>query len=319
MKDNKIKVLYITGWGRSGSTLLDNVLGQIEGFFCVGELRFVWERNFVENRLCGCGVPFLECEVWKRVLDNAFGSIDHINVSEMLCMCQKARTRHLPLLLIPQGRQLLATNLRKYLNNLEKLYRAIHSCTNSRVIIDSSKFPSYGCLLGMIPVIDLHVVHLIRDARAVAYSWGQRRKVEPDRAKHLYMERHHPIESSLLWDSWNATAELFWRQRPGRYMTLRYEDFIDKPRESVERILHLMGERGLSLPFVKEREVELRVNHTVSGNPSRFQTGTVKLRLDEEWMSRMSLANRSLVTLLTWPLLIRYKYPLLEAIRKPVT
>ena len=319
MQYSKIKVLYITGWGRSGSTLLDNILGQIEGFFCAGELRFIWERNFIENRLCGCGVPFLDCEVWRRVLDTAFGSIENINVCEMLYMCQKARTRHLPLLLIPQGRQLAGTYLRKYLNNVEKLYRAIHSCTNSRVIVDSSKFPSYGCLLGMIPGIDLYVIQLIRDPRAVAYSWSRRRKVEPDSTNDLYMEQHNPVDSSLLWDSWNTAAEFFWRRSPGRYMALRYEDFIDRPRESVEQILHLLGESSCCLPFVTEREVKLGVNHTVSGNPSRFQTGTVKLRLDEEWMSRMSLANRSLVTLLTWPLLIRYKYPLLEAIRKPVT
>jgi len=311
MHESKIKVLYITGWGRSGSTLLDNILGQIEGFFCVGELRFIWERNFIENRLCGCGVRFLDCEVWRQVLDTAFGSIEHINVHEMVSLCQKARTRHLPLLLIPQGRQLAGTYLRKYLNNVEKLYRAIHSCTNSRVIIDSSKFPSYGCLLGMIPAIDLHVVHLIRDARAVAYSWWQRRKVEPDRAKHPYMERHHPIKSSLLWNSWNATAEIFWRHTPVHYMALRYEDFIDKPRESTEQILSLVGEHDLQLPFVNEREVKLGFNHTVSGNPNRFRTGTVRLRRDEEWMSRMTLSNRVLVTLLTWPLLMKYKYPLL--------
>ncbi len=311
MHESKIKVLYITGWGRSGSTLLDNILGQIEGFFCAGELRFIWERNFIENRLCGCGVPFLGCEVWRRVMDTAFGSIENINVCEMLYMCQKARTRHLPLLLIPQGRQLVGAYLRKYLNNVEKLYRAIHSCTNSRVIVDSSKFPSYGCLLGMIPAIDLHVVHLIRDARAVAYSWWQRRKVEPDRAKHPYMERHHPIESSLLWNSWNATAEIFWRHSPVHYMALRYEDFIDKPRESTEQILSLVGEHDLQLPFVNEREVKLGFNHTVSGNPNRFRTGTVRLRRDEEWMSLMTLSNRVLVTLLTWPLLMKYKYPLL--------
>jgi len=34
------KVLYIAGWGRSGSTILDNVLGQLDGCFSTGELNY---------------------------------------------------------------------------------------------------------------------------------------------------------------------------------------------------------------------------------------------------------------------------------------
>jgi hypothetical protein len=33
MANDKIKVLYIAGWGRSGSTILGNILGQVAGFF----------------------------------------------------------------------------------------------------------------------------------------------------------------------------------------------------------------------------------------------------------------------------------------------
>jgi len=66
--NNKIKVLYITGWGRSGSTILDNIMGQIDGFFSVGELRYIWDRNLIENRLCGCGVPLEECPIWSQIL-----------------------------------------------------------------------------------------------------------------------------------------------------------------------------------------------------------------------------------------------------------
>lgn len=46
----EVKVLYIAGWGRSGSTILDNVLGQVEGFFSGGELSYLWERGLSENR-----------------------------------------------------------------------------------------------------------------------------------------------------------------------------------------------------------------------------------------------------------------------------
>src|SRR6476469_754930 len=54
-------VLFIAGWGRSGSTLLDRMLGQVPGVFSAGELRDIWDRGVREDRLCGCGQPFHEC------------------------------------------------------------------------------------------------------------------------------------------------------------------------------------------------------------------------------------------------------------------
>src|SRR5918995_1530890 len=52
-----VKVLYVAGLGRSGSTILANTLGQVEGFFSGGELNFIWKHALIENRLCGCGTP----------------------------------------------------------------------------------------------------------------------------------------------------------------------------------------------------------------------------------------------------------------------
>src|SRR2546423_11254588 len=72
------KILYIAGWGRSGTTLFDNILGQLDGFFSGGELRYVWE-----GRLCGCGVLVSECEIWSEVLDDAFGADEKFDPSEM--------------------------------------------------------------------------------------------------------------------------------------------------------------------------------------------------------------------------------------------
>ena len=36
-----IKVVYITGAGRSGTTLLDILLGELDGFFSAGEMRWL--------------------------------------------------------------------------------------------------------------------------------------------------------------------------------------------------------------------------------------------------------------------------------------
>jgi hypothetical protein len=173
--------------------------------------------------------------------------------------------------------------------------------------VDSSKEPAHGFAMSMVPGVDLYALHLVRDPRAAAYSWSKK-KPQPDTDTREFMVRFSSTKSSALWDSWNASAEALWRRTPERYLRLRYEDFVADPRKSLDKILTLVGERDAEPPLVGEREVKLGVSHTVSGNPNRFETGAVELRTDREWISRMNLRDKVLVTALTFPLLTHYRY-----------
>lgn len=61
------RVLFIGGWGRSGSTLLERLVGSMDGTVSVGEMRDVWRRGVMGNRVCGCGAPFLSCPFWEAL------------------------------------------------------------------------------------------------------------------------------------------------------------------------------------------------------------------------------------------------------------
>jgi hypothetical protein len=303
-----VKVLYVVGLGRSGSTILSNSLGQIPDFFSGGELNFIWRHNVIENRLCGCGRPFRECPVWTEVMGEAFGGMDGVDPREMMRLQNMGtRTRHIPSMLTEGGRRRLAERLEKLLLGYGRLFEAIGTVTGSRVIVDSSKEPAHGFAMSMVPGVDFYALHLIRDPRAAAYSWSKR-KPQPDTDTREHMVRFSPTKSSALWDSWNASAEALWRHTPEKYLRLRYEDFVSSPRESFEKILHLVGEGDAEPPLVSEREVKLGISHTVSGNPNRFETGAVELRPDREWISKMSPRDKALVTALTFPLLKHYGY-----------
>lgn len=304
MAEERTKVLYIVGLGRSGSTILSNSLGQIEGFFSAGEICYIWRQNFIENRLCGCGRPFDECPVWTEVVEKAFPSgVDARHM--MRLQAAGARTRHIPLMLTEKGTRAITGRLGKWQNNSARLYDAIQSVTDSRVIVDSSKEPAYGYALSTIPNVDFRVLHLVRDPRAAAYSW-LKKKPQPDSQHREFMHRFSPTKSAALWDTWNASAEALWRG--GKYLHLRYEDFVANPRKSFENILSLLDEDA-ELPLAGERKVMLGVSHTVSGNPNRFDTGSVELRPDHAWKQEMNPRDRNLVTGLTLPLLYRYGYP----------
>jgi len=108
----------------------------------------------------------------------------------------------------------------------------------------------------------------------------------------------------------NLATEAFWRRSPKRYLMLRYEDFVAEPQRTIRQVLELVREEAAPLPHVAKHEVKLGVNHNIWGNPSRFQTGTVEIRPDREWASCIKPGDRRLSALLTFPLLVRYRYPL---------
>ncbi len=67
------KVLLIAGASRGGSTLIDRLLGQLDGFQSTGELAHIWRRGLLKNQRCGCGVPFRKCRFWRDVLECGAG------------------------------------------------------------------------------------------------------------------------------------------------------------------------------------------------------------------------------------------------------
>ena len=307
-----VKVLYIMGWGRSGSTIMDNLLGAIDGFFSVGELTYLWQRGLVEGRRCGCGALVRDCELWSEVLQRAGAAAPSEDDPETVVAWQRdtVRVRHTWGLLRRRAAPGDTSSLDAYVDVSARIYRALADATGARVIVDSSKRPSDAALLRLVPGVSPFYVQLVRDPRAVAYSW-RRRKAQLDRDRPAELVQHGPVDSTLSWLGWNAAAETLRRRHdPARSMLLRYEDFVARPRDALVRMAELTGERPAELPLEGERTARLAANHTVSGNPSRFKTGTVELRADDEWKTSQSTLDRVAVTALALPLLGRYGYPL---------
>ena len=296
------KVLFIGGYGRSGSTLLDRVLGSIDGFVSVGELRHIWREGYGENRLCGCGTRFADCRFWTAVTQRAFGGRARLDLDRVLAAKARVdRYQRLPQLVTGVAGQRRRGELAWYTKQLRSLYEAIAEETGAAVIVDSSKDVSHGYVLGRIrPPIDLHVLHLVRDSRAVAHSW-QRKKFNPGSGRD--MDRFSITRTSAEWVAINALTSLQRSVGRGRYTRLRYEDFVAAPREAVERICATVGEPGRPVPIDDAGRIELVPSHTAAGNPMRFTSGPTAIRADEEWRATMPLASRRLVTALTLPVL----------------
>jgi len=309
-----VKVLYVAGAGRSGSTLLDAILGQLDGFFSAGELRYLWERGLVEGRLCGCGTPVGRCPTWRAVLAEARAGAGAVDARALAAWQRRAtRVRRTPAMvaasLLGCDRPGTAAPAGQAHALLGRVYRAAGRQSGCRVLVDSSKLPSYGWLLGRLPEVDLYVVHLVRDPRATAWSWLRRKRLTDTDDDARLMQRQPPLKSAIMWTVWNLVAALLW-SRSERYLRLRYEDLIAHPEDAVRRIAALLGELPGRMPFTAPGRVALAPTHSVAGNPTRLVTGEVSLRLDDEWAHRLRPGHELLVTLTTLPLLLRYHYRL---------
>ena len=137
-EDAPARVLLIAGSGRSGSTMLANLLGSAPGVFSGGEVRYLFERGLRDNRLCGCGVPFRDCPTWRAVLDRAAGSPEALDAAGLAAAAARwGRIRRFPRLVVASPGRLPA-GLGGYAGLVDRLYRAIPAVTGASLIVDSS-------------------------------------------------------------------------------------------------------------------------------------------------------------------------------------
>lgn len=303
-----VKVLFIAGPGRSGSTLLAELLGQMRSFESIGELSALWNRGLLENQPCGCRVAFRECGYWERMVEPYLGA----TTAEL----ERITRLRNGLFTLPFVRRVVRRDLsgvrrdaREYAQILGTIYTRISDETNCEVIVDSSKQPTLGYVIDLIPNVELYVLHLVRDPRAVAFSWRRKRMSAPSATGSQYMPMFSIKRTAVVWLITNAICEYLRRLGKWRYMRLRYEDFVLDPRKTLEGIRHFVGADDRIDFFVDGNMVRLNRNtHQVWGNPIRFNSREIRIKPDTEWRSVMPGKDRAFVAAMTWPMLLRYGY-----------
>ena len=97
-------MVYLAGLGRSGSTLLERLLGEMPGACPAGEVVHMWLRGVRDDERCGCGQPFGSCPFWQQVGQAAFGGWDRVDVDRVTRLrAQVDRTRFLPAARLGRG------------------------------------------------------------------------------------------------------------------------------------------------------------------------------------------------------------------------
>jgi hypothetical protein len=301
-------LVYVGGSGRSGSTLLERLLGAVPGVATLGEVVHLPARGLVEGETCGCGEPLARCPFWGPVGDAAFGGWDRVDGEAWQALQHRVdRNRHLPLLAVP-AKAGFRRDLADHVEKLERLYLAAAQVSGSAVLVDSSKHASTAFALRHLTAVDVRFVHLVRDSRGVAYSWTKE-MARPETAENDLMPTYSPVSSAGWWDAFNLMLAAL-RATGAPVDRLRYEDVLADPATALRRIL---APTGLPLEpgwddFLTADGARLGPSHSVAGNPMRFRTGTIPLRRDDAWRDALPAADRRVVTALTSPFLVAYGY-----------
>ncbi len=297
-----LRVLLVAGVGKSGSTLLGALLGQIPGYLNVGEVISI-EHARQDDHCCGCGAPVEHCAFWGPLITESIGGLDKLNAAEWSQLHTKA-------LISPR---LIARNLSRRSNEkdfpqLRALYNALAGRDDGAVIVDGSKSYRYARVLRDLPGIDLHVLHLVRDPRAVEYS-----KSRLLSKGHWKFAKASTLQNTVQWIALNLLLESMASTASVSYRRLRYEDLVVDPGGVIANVTEWATGCREHLSVDSEGGVFLSENHTLGGSDVRLQSGRVLLGPRDHWLNVLPSEKRRLVTALSLPLLYRYGYPVTRA------
>ncbi|MHA1273459.1 MAG: sulfotransferase domain-containing protein [Promethearchaeota archaeon] len=302
------KIIYLAGYGRSGSTILERILGANKNIIALGELKdFLYLLDSFEER-CSCGEKLNFCSFWNPIC-NDFRSMNLLNLKKNQLNFESIfGFCHLFL-------KNKKSNREEYKKFLENLFSRIISQSNNEIkyVTDSSKTARESffrpLLLKEINNIEVKMIHIVKDGRACLYSnlTGSNRLMEKG------IDARVPwagLRTVISWPLANLAAHLFQLiSDKGDYFRLRYEDFLKEPEKYLKELGNFLDiDFSPQIKMINREEI-IPLSHQIAGNRIRSQ---VNLRLNgknkEVWKKKLSWQYRLLFWLFDWPFTLIYKY-----------
>lgn len=285
---HKLKVLYIMGTARSGSTILEILLSHGEHCVGAGELTSIVQDGFIENKPCSCGWAFNECGFWSQVV--AKMALTRKEVTEWARLQHKIEW-HTGFL-----RQLLGLisgrDWKRYKDYNLRLLKVLHDISGAAVIVDSSKYAGRALALSRMPEIDLSVICLTRSPEGLMTSFQKPNKEEQRPKKPWAVFRYYAF---VMFSLRIAT----WRLKD-RVLAMKYEDILVDPRARLTAIAKLSNDVKLDSVIERIEQGEaFEVGHLVTGNRLR-NNRQMRLNRDMKPINLFPLNARTPIVLMNF-------------------
>ena len=264
---------------------------------------YLWDRSIKNQELCGCGKKVVNCEIWKGIFEKA--EEYNLNVFKEAKEAQKLLEnfwwmKKAPLWSTKKYKEISRRYIDKYMT---PLYQAIFDTRSEKIIVDSSKNIGYLYLLMKMGRVDLYIIHMIRNCKAVAFSWKRKRERKEYILDKRYMPQFKVHGTALRWGIFNQIiAKMASR---GNYLPVTYEQFTQEPQKTMDCILRFAGLSPRLL--FSGGKICFKANHTVAGNPNRLKHGDTIIKTDDEWKDHLPVTSRLVIDFLSLPFFLGYK------------
>lgn len=268
----KVKVLYILGSGRSGSTIFDLLLGNNPGIESFGEIANLARSGWLNNEYCSSGDRVNESPFWNKVKErylyyfkNNPNKIQNLADINRQINTKKAILKHYFL-------NEIQCNTIEYLELNEAIFKSLSEITKADIIVDSSKMPIRGEILSHSENFDFYFVHLIRDGRKVAESLKVELQANLENGVQKTIKARSIFKIALFWHIMNKTAERVLKNNPKKCITIRYEDLLNDPETELLKIESLLKvDLKRIIQIAKNRE-KIFSYYTVAGSRLRMRS-----------------------------------------------
>lgn len=293
------EVIYISSDERSGSTMLDLMLGNHSKITSLGEVHHL-HAYATENRdiynpvhplVCMCGRKILECDFWikvekklgipikdlrMRLLYSPKKYYKNIECNEYnlltffkLKFMRKCNFFFPELFNIKKIQKI--TGYRKIANNYFKLYHAAAEVANTPYVVDSSKSPHRFKLLYLCYPEKMKIIILSRDPKGVVFS-KMKRGMDLVIATKSWVKAQNKIERF----SKNIDKK--------KIIKVKYEDICNETVREMIRICDFLGIDYEPSMTVMNKEGR----HHIGGSPSKFNQKKMAIKMDDEYIERFS-------------------------------
>ncbi len=322
------RLAYILAASHSGSTLLAMLLGSHPQITTVGEMKLsACAMGDLDRYRCSCGEWIRHCGFWQRIeesmvrrgceFDLAHAGTDH-EMFDARCVQRLLRPMH-------RGKSLecirdvalsLSPAWRRQLPDIQKrngaLASTIAQLTGAQLVVDSSKVGLRLKYLLRNSELEIKVIRLIRDGRAVALTYMDTPSFADakDPAKRAggmggdrATRRLSMTQAAYEWRRYMEEAEHILRCMPReQWIEVHYEDYCRDPDAVLGRLHQFVRvEPG------RQPEDFRAVQQHVVGNGMRLDT-TSEIQLDERWRDALTHEDLKVFNVIAGAMNRRYGY-----------
>jgi hypothetical protein len=304
---NPIRVLYVIGAARSGSTVLNTLLGSHPNILGAGELGYLPKSGHVFQEMCSCGAEGTKCDFWSRVHAEWVNLGEPDSLEDYATLQRRFELGRFRPKELPRSGGKRSAAYVKYSGMVGDLLAAVCNVSGKRVIVDSTKTPWRAMMLAGLPGVELRVVHLVRHPAGVV--WSMKKRLHADvRGRIVELSPRPVLRSCLYWLIFNLQAAFVRRSLPpGHSLRVRYEDLVKAPVDVMRRIGQLLDCNLDRIGAQAAAGEAFRIEHTIAGKRLRMH-GTVRLKMDSDWQNHLPPHDRVLCASLTGWLAKIYGY-----------